>query len=84
MFIEIERRNPGIVAHLIRKELKELMDRSPWIRKSIRAVITSHDRFLVVIENSLDNTKVLDAIVSIAKKFFDDYEIRKVGERLGI
>ncbi|MEL9941110.1 MAG: hypothetical protein QXG81_06820 [Ignisphaera sp.] len=79
MFVEIERRNPGIVAHLLRKELKELMDRDPWIRKSVKAVITSHDRLLIIVENTLDSVKVLDSIIELIGKFFNDYEIKKVG-----
>jgi len=80
MIIKIERRNPGIVAHLLKKELRSTIDKHPWMRKSVRAVITSPDKFLVIVENKLDNVKTLELVLSIVERFFKDYEIKKVSE----
>jgi hypothetical protein len=78
MAIEIESRNPGILAHVIRKQLNELLSRYPHLRKSVKVLVTSHSRLVILIDESLDTAKLTEVVLGIVSKVLKDYSVKKM------
>ncbi len=69
MSITIECNGIGILVHSIRKELRNLTSRYPWIRKSLRIVILTHRKLLIVIDNVAENNVTVKLITEILNKY---------------
>jgi hypothetical protein len=78
MFIEIESRNPGILVHVLRKELNEMLAQNPYLKKSIKMLITSHDKLLILMDETLDSEKAINGILRLVEKLLKDYTVRKL------
>jgi len=78
MAIEIESKNPGILAHVIRKQLNELLSRYPHLRKSVKVLVTSHSRLVILIDESLDTAKLMETVLGIVDKVLKDYSVKKM------
>jgi len=65
MSIAIECNGIGILAHSIRRELRDLISRYPWIRRSLRIVILTHRKLLIVIDNVVENNVAVKLITEI-------------------
>jgi hypothetical protein len=81
MSIEIESRKPGILAHVLKRELNELLARNPYLRKSIRVLITSHDKLFILIDETLDTASAVDKILHIVDRLLKDFTVRKIPKR---
>jgi|UniRef100_A0A7J2U4C3 hypothetical protein len=78
MSIEIESRNPGILVHVLRKELNEMLAQNPYLKKSIKMLITSHDKLLILMDETLDSEKAINGILRLVEKLLKDYTVRKL------
>jgi hypothetical protein len=78
MSIEIESRNPGILVHVLRRELNEMLAQNPYLKKSIKMLITSHDKLLILMDETLDSEKAINGILRLVEKLLKDYTVRKL------
>jgi hypothetical protein len=78
MSIEIESRNPGILVYVLRKELNEMLAQNPYLKKSIKMLITSHDKLLILMDETLDSEKAINGILRLVEKLLKDYTVRKL------
>ncbi len=69
MSITIECNDIGILVHSIRKELRNLISREPWIKRSLRIVLLTHKRLLIMVDNVVGNRLAIKHIVEILNKY---------------